>query len=63
MGVGDEAGNWSDKGEPSDEENRRRRQAVTTLPPDLPRLQSDRVREMERLMRGAVAFARSESSQ
>ncbi|WP_154667282.1 hypothetical protein [Niveispirillum irakense] len=63
MGVGDEAGDRPDKGEPSDEDSRQRRQAVTTLPPDLPRLQADRVREMERLMRGAAAFARGESSQ
>lgn len=63
MGAGDEAGDRPDRILPSDEGNRQARQTITTLPEDLPRLQAERVREMERLMRMAAAFARGESSQ
>lgn len=62
MGVGDDAAGGPEGGPHRAEEDVGKFAATRVLPADLPRLQDERVRRMEQLMRAAAAFARGESS-
>lgn len=62
MGVGEEGADGPEGGPGRAEEGIGKFVTTGVLPADLPRLQDERVRRMEQLMRAAAAFARGESS-